>query len=68
MCLAKAYLQNNSDEPILEDIAHMSVFSDRVELATLFGEGKVVQGKVVEVDFAASEIVLDERRGQRNLS
>ena len=66
--MARAYLESNHDEPIMEDIAYMSVLGDRVELATLFGEGKVVLGKVVEVDFSASRIVLDEERGQRNAS
>ena len=63
MCLAKAYLQSNHDEPVLEDIAHMRVLGHRVELETLFGGGKVVPGKVLEVDFASSRILLDGHPG-----
>lgn len=62
MCLAKAYLNNWSDEPVLNDIAHIRLGDDRVELETLLGEGKVIPGKVVEVDFTASKILLDAGR------
>ena len=60
MCLAKAFINNSSKQPILEDIARMRVHKDRVKLETLLGEEKVVTGNVVEVDFAASRILLDE--------
>jgi predicted RNA-binding protein len=60
MCLAKAFIDNSSKQPILEDIARLRVYKDRVELGTLFGEGKVVPGRVVEIDFSTSRILLDE--------
>jgi len=60
MCLAKAYLNKWGDEPVLQDITHMRLCDDRVELETLLGEEKVIPGKVVEVDFASSRILLDE--------
>ena len=63
MCLAKAFLNKWSDESILEDIAHMRLCDGRVELETLLGEKKIIPGKVVEVDFTASRILLDEYRG-----
>lgn len=66
MCLARAYVQSVEQDPILEDIAHMRVLSDRVELETLFGEGKVVPGKVLEVDFSSSQILLDGGPGDDN--
>jgi predicted RNA-binding protein len=65
MCLARAYLNKWTDEPVLQDIAHMRLLGERVELETLFGEEKVVQGKLVEVDFAASKILLNEHGGQK---
>jgi len=68
MCLAKVYVNSTNDEPILESIAHMRVLSDRVELETLFGEQRVVPGKVVEVDFATSYILLDGNDGHDNAS
>ena len=60
MCLAKAYLNKWDGEPVLQDITHMRLHDDRVELETLLGEEKVIPGTVVEVDFAASRILLDE--------
>ena len=60
MCLAKAYLKQCGDKPVLEDIAHMRLHDDYVELATLFGEERVITGRVVEIDFSTSKILLDE--------
>ena len=62
MCLAKAYLNKWDDEPVLQDIAHMRLHGSRVELETLLGKEKVIPGRVVEVDFATSRILLDEHR------
>ena len=60
MCLAKAYLNKSADKPILQDIARMRLHDDRVELETLFGEEKVISGRVVEIDFSTSKILLNE--------
>jgi predicted RNA-binding protein len=60
VCLAKAYLNKWGDEPVLHDIAHMRLCDDRVELETLLGKEKVIMGKVVEVDFTGSRILLNE--------
>jgi predicted RNA-binding protein len=62
VCLAKVYLNKRGDEPVLQDIAHMRLHEGRVELETLLGEEKVITGNVVEVDFTASRILLDENR------
>lgn len=62
MCLAKAYLNKWSDEPVLQDIAYMRLHRERVELETLLGEERVIPGTVVEVDFASSRILVNEHR------
>ena len=59
MCLASAYFDNENGQLILKDIAHLKFNGDNVELETLFGEGKSVQGRVVEVDFFSSKIILE---------
>ena len=59
MCLATAYLNKGGNEPILRDIAHMRFDGDSVEMETLFGEEKVIPGRVLEVDFSTSKIILD---------
>jgi predicted RNA-binding protein len=60
MCLAKAYLSKSADNPVLQDIARMRLHDDRVELETLFGEERIISGKVVEIDFSTSKIMLNE--------
>jgi len=60
MCLAKAYFNKSVDNPILQDIARMRLGDDRVELETLFGEEKVISGRVVEIDFSTSKILLSK--------
>ena len=65
MCLAKAYLDRWDAEPVLQDIAHMRLRDERVELETLFGEEKVILGRLAEVDFAASKILLNEGGGKK---
>jgi predicted RNA-binding protein len=59
MCLAAAYFDNENGPLILKDIAHLKFNGDNVELETLFGEGKSVQGKLIEVDFFSSKIILE---------
>ena len=58
MCLAKAFVNNRSETPVFQDIARLRINGEKIELETLFGEEKVIPGRVVEVDFAASRILL----------
>ena len=62
MCLAKAYLNKQDDEPVLQDIAYLRLSDNRVELETLFGQGKTISGRVVEIDFSTSKILLEQYR------
>ena len=62
MCLAKAFVNNWNGQPVLQDIARMRVNDNRVELETLFGEEKIVPGRVIEIDFTASRILVEKYR------
>jgi len=62
MCLAKAFVNNWSGQPVFQDIAHMRVNGNRVELESLFGEEKAISGSLVEIDFTASKILLEYSR------
>jgi predicted RNA-binding protein len=62
MCLAKAFVNNWSGQPVFQDIARMRVNGNRLELETLFGEEKVVSGRVIEIDFTASKILVGKNR------
>jgi len=60
MCMAKLYEAKEGDQPILEDIARLTIADRQVEVETLFGERKVFQGKVREIDFLKSQIQLEK--------
>jgi len=60
MCMAKLYEAKEGDKPILEDIARMTIADRRVEVETLFGEKRVFQGKVRQIDFLKSQIQLEK--------
>ena len=60
MCMAKLYVAKEGDKPILEDIARMIIADRQVEVETLFGEKKVYQGKVRQIDFLKSQIQLEK--------
>ena len=62
MCLAKAFVNNWNGQLVFQDIARMRVNGNQVELETLFGEEKVVPGRVIEIDFTASKILVGEPR------
>ena len=60
MCMAKLYETVEGDKPVVEDIAYMTIDGDRVEVETLFGEKKVLQGKVRQIDFLKSRVELEK--------
>jgi len=59
MCMAKLYEAKEGDKPIVEDIARLIIADRQVEVETLFGERKVFQGKVRQIDFLKSQIQLE---------
>ena len=59
MCLAKAYTNREMVEPILENINHINLNNKNIQMETMFGEEKVIQGKVLEVDFENSKIIVE---------
>lgn len=59
MCLAVAYPSAGSSEPVLENITHIKLDDSRIQMETLFGQEKVVPGKVVEVDFVTSKVIVE---------
>lgn len=60
MCLARAFINSWSEQPVLHDIAHIQVHENTVELETLLGEGKVVPGRIIEINFMTSKILLGQ--------
>jgi len=60
MCMAKLYEAREGDKPILEDIARMVITEGQIEVETLFGEKKIYQGRVRNIDFLKSQIQLEK--------
>jgi predicted RNA-binding protein len=58
--MAKLYEAKEGDKPILEDIARITIADRQVEVETLFGERKVFQGRVHQIDFLKSQVQLEE--------
>jgi predicted RNA-binding protein len=58
--MARLYEAKEDAKPILEDIARMTIVDRQVEVETLFGEKKIFQGKVRQIDFLKSQIQLEE--------
>jgi predicted RNA-binding protein len=58
--MAKLYEAKEGDKPIVEDIARLTIADRQVEVETLFGERKVFQGKVRQIDFLKSQIQLEK--------
>jgi predicted RNA-binding protein len=58
--MAKLYEAKEGDKPILEDIARITIADRQVEVETLFGEKKIFQGRVRQIDFLKSQIQLEE--------
>jgi len=60
MCMAKLYEAKEGGKPIVEDIARLTIADRQVEVETLFGEKRVFQGKVRQIDFLKSQIQLEK--------
>ena len=61
MCLAAAYRSMESDQPILQEIAHVRIDGNELELETLFGDRKVLQGRIHEIDFMNSKLIIEQK-------
>ena len=58
MCLAKAYPNTERNRSFLENITYMKLDGDCIQIETMFGEETIIQGKVLEVDFENSKIII----------
>ena len=60
MCMAKLYEAKEGGKLVLEDIARVKIDDRRIEVETLFGERKVFQDRVRQIDFLKSQIQLEK--------
>ncbi len=62
MCESYAYFKKqDKEEFIMKDVAKMTPLPDgKIRLETILGDERVVEGKVLEVDFESHRIVIGE--------
>ena len=59
MCLAKAFTVRGMGELILDNISYMGLDDESIRMKTMFGEEKTIKGRVLEVDFENSQVIID---------
>ena len=63
MCLAKAYIRSQTDDPsvtlAMENVTHVEVDGDQIRVRSLFGDAKVLRGRIASIDFAENRLVLE---------
>jgi predicted RNA-binding protein len=64
MCLAKAYVGSNGERKLLmEEIASLKARDGKLLVTTLFGEQREIEASIKEIDFMASNIILENMKG-----
>jgi len=62
MCLAKAYLRDDDgDHLLLENVAEVTALGDRLILTSILRDAKELQGRIANVDFANSLLILERQ-------
>jgi predicted RNA-binding protein len=63
MCLAKAYIRSKADDPgttlAMENVSMVEVDGDQIRVRSLFGDAKVVRGRIASIDFSENRLVLE---------
>ena len=64
MCLSKAYIEKDGKkEFLMTDIASVKVNGEKLVLNSLFGEKKIFNANILEIDFTANSLRLDVSGG-----
>jgi predicted RNA-binding protein len=64
VCLANVYQNENGRTLIVKGVAYLKVDGDRVKVENLAGETKVLQGRIKEIDFMNSDILVEKAAQQ----
>ncbi len=60
MCLANVYRRSgNAQEELLQEVALIRVDGERLLLRTLFGDERVITGRIKELDFVNSTVLIE---------
>ena len=59
MCEAAAYIvKGDTEELVMEEVAHIRPVGDKLELVTIMGETKIVDAKIKEINMLRHKIIL----------
>ena len=62
MCQSTVYLrEDNQEQLLLEDVGFVQPEEGKILLVNIFGEQKLVEGEVKEIDLIHHKIVLEKR-------
>jgi predicted RNA-binding protein len=65
MCLANIYQNTRAGEPLIRSVARLRVDCNQVVAETLMGESQIVSGKITEIDFMNSDVIVKEITAKR---
>ncbi|MCK4819453.1 CooT family nickel-binding protein [bacterium] len=60
MCLANVYQNTRTGEPVMNCVAYLRVDGNQVVAETLMGESQIVQGRITQIDFMNSDVIVEE--------
>jgi len=60
VCLANIYQNENGGKLITKDIAYLKIAGDHLEVMNLSGQTSLVQGRIKEIDFMNSDIIVEK--------
>ena len=60
MCLANVYQNTRTGEPVMKSVAYLRVDGNQVVAETLMGESQIVQGRITQIDFMNSDVIVEE--------
>ena len=60
MCLANIYQNENGGKLITKDIAYLKIAGDQIEVMDLAGQTSIVPGRIKEIDFMNSDIIVEK--------
>jgi predicted RNA-binding protein len=61
--LATAYVIGGGGKPVLEEVTYMQLDGDHVRMVNFSGEKKDIHGRLVEIDFFAETLLLEQYDG-----
>jgi predicted RNA-binding protein len=60
MCDTNAYIRDAGKEEIfLESISKIEVQGDKLNLTSIFGDRKVISGRILEINFQGGKVIME---------